>query len=530
MNIRQKLDSLTELFILPKIKYSKADNSSTQTDDFFTEEGLSTRQTSIHNTTSSENTESSIQIRVVRNFKKKDRQLTFGYTPSLTQNTSTTKLNTNFHYFRTDQADSNLVQQRQLQNEKTNQNITASYTEPITKKIKLNFNYQFGENILSNTRTTFDFAGAAYDLFNPKLSNSFQNTRMSNKAGLKFIYDVKKYRISVGSFFRNIQQENFNRSTNARLNQQQNIALPAAAFQYRFGQNSNLDLSYDMQSNLPDLLQMQPVVDNSNPNRLSIGTPSLVPNLDHNINFNYYLFKNITDVNFWSGANFSTTKNDFSTATRYDSIGRAIVQTVNVNGNNMFNMYLGGGFPVFKRFLKIYYSINANTNNQVNYVNGKLNKTTTTGLYPSLTFEKSVEKYNVRLEGNYSYNIPKSTISNLSNQPYYTYGVEGDILVRLPKKFFVSTDGVYTNNGNRAAGYNLNYFIWNASIGKSFLKTENLVVSLNAFDMLNQNINNQRSITSNQIVDNKTQIIKRYFLLKVLFKFNNQKTKVEDND
>jgi hypothetical protein len=101
-------------------------------------------------------------------------------------------------------------------------------------------------------------------------------------------------------------------------------------------------------------------------------------------------------------------------------------------------------------------------------------------------------------------------------------------MVKITKRWLLETDGKYTNNGNRTPGYNIKYFIWNASLARSFLKTENLILSLNANDILNQNISNQRYITSNQIVDTKTQIIKRYFLLKLLYKFNNQKTKVED--
>lgn len=143
---------------------------------------------------------------------------------------------------------------------------------------------------------------------------------------------------------------------------------------------------------------------------------------------------------------------------------------------------------------------------------------------------KNAEKYNISLGGDYSYSIPKSDISLQSNQPYYSYGIEGSFTLKLPKKFMVTTDGRYNNNGNRTPGYNLSYFIWNASIAKAFLKTENLILSINANDILNKNINNQRYISSNQIVDTKTQIIQRYFLLKLLYKFNNQKTKIEDND
>ena len=55
-------------------------------------------------------------------------------------------------------------------------------------------------------------------------------------------------------------------------------------------------------------------------------------------------------------------------------------------------------------------------------------------------------------------------------------------------------------------------------------------MSVEANDILNQNISNQRNQNSNQITDTKTTIIKRYFLLKVLFKFNSQKTKEGGED
>ena len=46
--------------------------------------------------------------------------------------------------------------------------------------------------------------------------------------------------------------------------------------------------------------------------------------------------------------------------------------------------------------------------------------------------------------------------------------------------------------------------------------------------LLNQNINLQRQINGNVITDNNTQIISRYFLVKLTYKFNNNKTKEDD--
>jgi hypothetical protein len=65
-------------------------------------------------------------------------------------------------------------------------------------------------------------------------------------------------------------------------------------------------------------------------------------------------------------------------------------------------------------------------------------------------------------------------------------------------------------------------------ISKAFLSTENLVLSLAGNDILNQNISAARVVNGNITTDNRTKIISRYFLLKLVYKFNNNKTKEED--
>ncbi|NBQ48237.1 MAG: hypothetical protein EBU33_07270 [Sphingobacteriia bacterium] len=256
----------------------------------------------------------------------------------------------------------------------------------------------------------------------------------------------------------------------------------------------------------------------------------MLPNFDQNVSVNYNFYKGISDVHMWSGLYLSTTRNDFSSLITYDSIGRSISQMINVNGNQSANLYLGGGFPIFKKFLKVYYQLNTSGNKQVSYINGQQNLTTNLNLSPSLTFEKSAEKLDARVAAGYNYTVPRSTISSLASQPYYTYDIELDLTLKLPQQFFIASDAKYTNNGNRTPGYNLNFLIWNASAGRAFLKQENLIISGNVFDLLNQNISNQRNIGSNQIVDDKTVVIKRYFLLKLTYKFNSSKTKDDEDE
>ncbi|PBQ30667.1 hypothetical protein CNR22_02385 [Sphingobacteriaceae bacterium] len=527
--IIQKLDSLTELTVAPKLKYVSSSNNNTQTDDFTSEDDITTRRTVIRNKTTNESRDANILFKLDRKFKKKDRNLNVTYQPIYNSNESLTNLETNFIYFNDQQADSSLSQQRSQNNSKMEHNASITYIEPLTKKFKTEVGYNFTNNFNTNNRQTFNQRATGYDLLDSALSNNFENKRIINRAGTKLIYDVKKYRIVIGSYFRNIQQENINITTGNKLQQNVNNILPLASFNYRINQGSNFSVNYNSSSQQPDLQQMQPVRDNSDPNRISIGNPNLKPTFSNNFTMNYYFYKGIKDVNFWSGGNFINTMNQISNNTVYDSEGRAITQPVNINGNYNSNVWFGGGFPMFKKFFKVYYNFNGGFSNNVSYVNGTRNIAQNITFSPGLNLNKNAEKFAVDLGANYTYSIPKSNISVQSNQPYYMYSLEGSIMVKLTKRWVVLTDGKYTDNGNRTPGYNINYFIWNASLARSFLKTENLILSLNANDILNQNISNQRYITSNQIVDTKTQIIKRYFLLKLLYKFNNTKTKVEDD-
>lgn len=528
--IIQKLDSLTELTVAPKLKYISSSSNNTQTDDFTSEDNITTRRTVLKNRTTNESRDANILFKLDRKFKKKDRNLNMTYQPVYSSNEGLTNLTTDFLYFNGQQADSSLSQQRSQDNSKMEHNASITYVEPLTKKFKTEIGYNFTNNFSTNNRQTFNQRATGYDLLDSALSNNFENKRIINRAGTKLIYDVKKYRIVIGSYFRNIQQENTNITTGNKLQQNINNILPLGSFNYRINQGSNFSVNYNSSSQQPDLQQMQPVRDNSDPNRISIGNPNLKPTFSNNVNLNYYFYKGIKDVNFWSGGNFINTMNQISYSTIYDSEGRAVTQPININGNYNSNIWFGGGFPMFKKFFKVYYNFNGGFSNNVSFVNGTRNIAQNISLTPGLNLNKNAEKFSVDLGANYSYSIPKSNISVQSNQPYYSYSLEGSVMVKLSKRWVILTDGKYTDNGNRTPGYNINYFIWNATIARSFLKNENLTLSLNANDILNQNISNSRYITSNQIVDTKTQIIKRYFLLKLLYKFNNSKTKVEDDD
>lgn len=530
LRIVQKIDSLTELTFKPRVSISENNRFNTQNDAFITENGELTRETDITNSSKGSTSDLSAQLKLVRNFRKKERVLNFNYSPSYYNSETNSELFTRFSYYNSPLKDSTLSQKREQNQFRQENNATISYTEPWTKKIKTELSYGFSHGLNNSKRITKDFNGSSYDFINPAQSNDFHNTRIIQRIGAKFIFEVKKYRFTLGTNYRNIFQENINVTNSKTLTQNIHNILPFANFRYKFSQGSNLTVYYNTRAKQPELQQMQPVQDNSDPNFIRSGNPDLKPEFSHNLSANYYFYKGLSGIHFYSGMNSAFVTNEINEKSVFDSIGRAFITPVNVNGNYNFGIWFGGAFPLFKKFMNLNYNFNGNMNNNVSYVNDIINTTQTYVLNPGISLEKETEKYQVSVGGSYNYNETKQTISNQSNQNYYGYQLNASVYVKLPKKIKLSADGNYNNNGNRTPGYNLNYFILNASVTKNFLKKENLIISLEGFDLLNQNINNQRQIVSNKIIDTKTQIVRRYVLLRAVYKFNSQKQKIEDEE
>jgi hypothetical protein len=83
----------------------------------------------------------------------------------------------------------------------------------------------------------------------------------------------------------------------------------------------------------------------------------------------------------------------------------------------------------------------------------------------------------------------------------------------LPKRFFFATDFSYTINTQRAAGFNAKIPIWNASFSKLFMKYNRGEIKITAFDLLNKNIDINRTSNLNYIEDSRVNTLQRFFML-----------------
>ncbi len=531
ITLNHNLDSLTKLTFSPKINYNLNESNNTTYNNYATTSDVIKRETVTKSILNAQGYDISNLFKIDRNFKKKDRNLIVKYNLNYTQSKTNGRLNTKNNFISdTVTVLNNIDQKKESSVNSQNHSVNLAFIEPLSKKFKIETSYDFTIFKNSQLKKSLNKIGDSYSALDSTYSNDFKINRMINRGGLKLIYEVKKLKIGVGSKLRQIAITNTNNFTQKIIKQNITNLLPFINVRYKYIQNSNVSFNYRTNSSLPSINQLQPLPNNSNQNNITIGNANLTQSFDHNFELNYNTWMPLSEKYVWAGGYLNIIQNAISESQVYDTLGRTVSQAVNVNGNYNSGAWLGCSWPMFSKKLVLNPNINYNTNNNVGFINNQKNSTVMSSVNGDFNVGVNLEKYEFGIGSNLGYNTSRSSLYSASNKPYLNQGYSAYFKFELPKHIFIASDATYTINSKRAQGYNLNYLIWNASIAKNFGKLENFIVGFKANDILNQNISANRDVTTNVITDLKTNIISRYFLLSITYKFNSQKTKENDEE
>jgi hypothetical protein len=525
LSITQSIDSLTDLEITSKLKYNIGTQNSDEHDSLRTNADSLTRTTFISPSTTTKNYDWNNTAKLTHKFRKKDRKLVANYSLALS--------NYNAKGFLISE-DSSLPaitdQEKSSLSDNQSHSGSLTYTEPLSKRIKLEISYDATLSKGRQDKKTFDKTNGTYSELNDTLTNSFETMRTINRGGVKLSYEVKKYAIFMGARARQVYANNHNLVSGQEISQTVNNILPYLTYRYKFSDNKQVTLKYNTNSAQPSLNQLQPVPDNSNPNYIVKGNPDLLPTYSHTFSMDFWSWALLSGRNIWTSLGYTTTQHSFANDISYDSIGRTISRPVNTNGEYYFYGYMGMGLPVLSKVIEFNPNLNFNYGNSVNYINGQKNETKNFTPNGELDIKVETDTIEFHLGGGISYNSSSSSLNTKSDQSYYNTFYNASLEFTFPGKFRLETDAKYTKNYGREDIYNLDYLIWNASLAKTLLKNENLILSMSVDDVLNQNINTSRNVQDNVVSDVKTQLVGRYFLFKIQFKFNSNKEKGQDEN
>lgn len=438
------------------------------------------------------------------------------------------------------------------------------YTEPITEYIFFEANYQYGWSRNTSYKNTFNSGTDLLDdtgllIFNPagesiddRYSNSILNRSITQRAGVNFSYQKKKFRAQLGASVNPTDTYNETTGHDAYRSKVINWS-PQAMLNYEFTENSNVRFFYFGWSNQPSTSQLLPVPDNSDPLNIALGNPNLNPYFNHNIrgNFRYTNKKTFTSVNARFGG--SLVENAITSAQWYDPAGVQYSIPVNGPASGNVDARIMVNSPFGKTGLSIFSMTFARYNQSTSYIgtgalesskyydaeNASFDYSLFNQDFPDLgasdkfiTNRTQTMNFTQRLRLTYRNDFVEVTLGGRTRMSKSWYTMENSQLkATWNNQADMSMNWTIPGGINLIADLDYNWYngyttpqedeyVLNAEITKQLFKKK-FTLALKAYDILGQSKNLSVTDSANYHQEVRNNTLGRYIILSLTYRFGN---------
>ena len=391
-----------------------------------------------------------------------------------------------------------------------------SYTFPVAFNniIELSYGYNFNNNT-SNTKTlAFDSVMMGYSDVVDSLSNNFVNSNSSHRGSIGYRLKVGKlnFGISNGVQFTNLNSTNTSKDTS--ISRSFTNMYPTANLTYAFSKQENLRINYNGRSNQPNISQLQPVPNNSNPANIITGNPNLVQEFSHSIRLLYTRVDPVSFSNISVLLNSGMTTNKVVSSVTQLANGYQTTTYQNLNGTFNLKAHINYGIQLKAPKSNLNFITNAAYNRDISLINDSKNYTNASNAGESINWTMNLhEKLDLNVNAGYNYYIVKYSIKPQNNRNYHTESFSIEPTYTFPGDWVLGSTFNYSYNSGLASGYSPQPLLWNASLAKELFDKKQGEIKIGVYDLLNQNVSVSRNVTNNYIQDVQNNVLKRYFLL-----------------
>jgi len=524
LDFEVKIDSTATLYVSPTFQktknYGKSSRSQVTVDENQDELNSSTNDDYTENDFSSFGTEASFSKR----FKKKLRGMAINFESEFQRRDNF--VNTNSATLFADPVTPDVLRNQNQIGKSSNDFVKLEWRfgEPLTDSLRLSLTSEVTYRKIKDNLNTFDFDSASneYDDFNDLQSNQTQSkaTTFFPSTGLILNKSKMSGRINFGPEF--ISFDARSNYLGLITNRNKNYVMPRVRgyLNYNIGKSKSLYSYYDFGTQLPQADQVLPVENLSNPLSTFIGNEDLKPTKRHNfyLNFNNYDYQSRSGYYIYSGFNLSNNAVVSSTVFDDNFKSTTTYENVDVTYNSYAGINWNKSFKKEKRTLRFSAGLNLNYNFEKGLTNNVLYEARGVQINPRVNMTWSIDEL-ITVSPSYRYTLNTTNYKNYdfdNAQNFIHYG-KLEITSYFPKNFVIGSDFGYTYNSNIASGYKKDFYLWNVSLGYNFFKNQ-FLAKVKVYDLLDQNLNTTRTITSTAIVDSENTVLKRYVMFSLTYK------------
>ena len=541
-----KIDSANTLFIQPRLSFQLNNGFSNSLDSVnYYESPISNSKENTSNDLTGYNLGTDINFR--HQFAKRGRSASIGLNLSANENSNDTYNLVDAETYNTRNGNVTFVDtDRFLDRLSNGYNVSTNltYTEPLTKTSQLNLNYNYSINRNDSDTRTYDYSESDqdYTLFNQSVSNTFNNNSFSHQLGVGYSYFNSKMNFNSRVSYQYSELDNERLyPVKRQMGRGFNRVIPFASFQYRFNRNKNLRIFYNGNTQNPTLEQLQDVLDKSSPLSLRLGNPNLDQAYNHSLNFRYTatvpeksstfvanISGNLTQNQIVNNRFVNNTNDSIFAISNFFAdtlINRAtLIRYENLNGNYNMRSFVSYSLPL--KFIKS--NLNFDVSADISRTPGRTSPINEGQPIETINSYSYSQNYGggVTLSSNISQNLD----FNISTRGYYNYAyntlnpnVKTNYFNQINrvrfnwiflKSFVFNTDLTHRMNTSVVEGAsNVNYLLWNLSVGKKLFKKQNGDIRLSVYDALRQNQGFRQVVTADYLEETQSVILQRYLML-----------------
>ena len=406
-----------------------------------------------------------------------------------------------------------------------------SYTEKLTDALQLQLGYKVSYTDAENERKTYNRSAVTdlYDQLDESLSNEYQSGYLTQAGNVGLRYRAGKFNAMLGvdAQWASLAGDLVYPQPD-KLSHDYFSVLPSFTLRYSLDKTNSLQLRYRSKSSSPSVTNLQNVIDNSNPLFLSTGNPNLDQQLSHTANLRY--LRTTKSGHTFIAMVGATIQQDYvadSTFVAKEDLplsptvilekGAQFTKPVNMDGYYSLQSMLTYGFPVDFIRSNVNISLSANYANVPTIFDGIESKTRELNLIPKVIVGSNISK-NLDFTASYSAGINKmfSSLDTASGSDYITHTASA----KLGWTFFWGMTFRSTFNYIGYTGLDAgtdDYFLWNLSLGKKFLKNDAAEIRVEAFDVLKQNQAFTHRTGSNYYDYVNSNVLKPYVMLSFVY-------------
>lgn len=458
--------------------------------------------------------------------KKPGRNLSIGLSAKNGISDTNEELNSKIGYYESNRSriakDSLLNRLVDTRNKSRNLGSSFRFSEPVgnsqdssvSRNMDIYYNFQLEEND-NNLLTRVN-----NNIFNKRvvdsLSTVYTSKFISHLIGVSYRFGSDDLSYSLGL----TAQPNLlvveNEQPKSSVHHAGFNVAPVVNLSLVLSQTTSFTFVYNGNSAAPNLSQLQPVPNTRNLQNVVVGNPNLKSTFNHNSSFTFQNSnpKNGRALMLGINSNFMQDQVVSNIILKQDTLNSLKQETrfENANGAYGIDALYSWSRPFSENKYNLEFRGNVGFANNVSFTDNILNNNKGFNFAQSVMMRMNQKGFTLSADANYTYSSNRYSLAlaNLRDIQIYEFNVNAKTFIT--PRFSVGLDASKRIN----KGYSLyarNPFLINLSLQKTFLKKEQAMIKLQAYDLLNQGNYLIRSISDNSIIDSRNNQISRYLQL-----------------